>query len=102
MQPRRHVKLLLGAASLAMLFGSGSIYAQSSGAEQSSGSTQSRAGAASSGAEKSSKGAMISKADQNFMREMAYSNLAEIETGKLALSQSKNEQVRSFGQKNDR
>ena len=33
------------------------------------------------------------------MREMAYSNLAEIETGKIALSQSKNEQVRSFAQK---
>ncbi|RZI45065.1 DUF4142 domain-containing protein [Herbaspirillum sp. HC18] len=33
------------------------------------------------------------------MRELAQSNLAEIETGKVALSQSKNEQVRNFAQR---
>jgi putative membrane protein len=99
MQYRRPYPLLLGAASLALLFGSSSIHAQTSSTDPSSGGTHSSAGAASSGAEKGSKGATISKADQNAMREMAYSNLAEIETAKIALKQSKNDQVQSFAQK---
>lgn len=40
----------------------------------------------------------VSKGDMNMMRDMAHSNLAEIETGKLALSKSQNPEVKKFAQ----
>lgn len=65
-----------------------------SGAQSSSGSSDASAGAAKSGA-----GKAMSKADQTIMRDLAQSNLAEIEAGKLALSQSKSDEVKTFAQK---
>ncbi|HEY0844183.1 MAG TPA: DUF4142 domain-containing protein [Noviherbaspirillum sp.] len=73
-----------------------SSVAPASGASSTAG--QSASGASDSSAGKSASG-KLSKADQNLMREMAYANLAEIETGKIALNQSKNEEVRNFAQK---
>jgi len=88
MQHSRHFKVLAGVASLAMVFGTSNTFAQAGGAQtpttSSTTSAQSKA---------------MSKGDQDIMREMAYSNLAEIETGRLALSQSKNDEVKSFAQK---
>lgn len=60
---------------------------------------QSASGTGDSATGAKSAGGKLTKADRNIMREMAYANLAEIETGKIALNQSKNEQVRSFAQK---
>lgn len=69
-----------------------------SGASGSPGQGASGASDSSAGAGKAASG-KLSKGDQNIMRELAYANLSEIETGKIALNQSKNEQVRSFAQK---
>lgn len=72
----------------------------SSGSSSAAGQSASGSSAASSSAGKSGAGsASVSKADEKMMKEMAYSNLSEIETAKIALSQSKNEQVRNFAQK---
>lgn len=43
-------------------------------------------------------GAMVSRADSKMMSDLAHANIAEIETGKLALEKSSNEQVRKFAQ----
>jgi putative membrane protein len=59
---------------------------------------QKDAGGASSGAAKSA-GATLSKADENLMRQIAQTNLAEIEAGKVALSKTQNDSVKTFAQK---
>lgn len=41
----------------------------------------------------------LAAGDRNLIREMAQTNLAEIETGKLAQSKSKSDEVKSFAQK---
>jgi putative membrane protein len=43
--------------------------------------------------------AKISEADQKMLIDIAHSNLAEIQTGRLALSKSQNPQVREFAQR---
>ena len=43
-------------------------------------------------------GAMVSRDDSKMMTDLAQANIAEIETGKLALEKSRNEQVRKFAQ----
>lgn len=70
----------------------------SSGSSSATGQSASgtSAGAASAG---KSGSASLSKADQNIMRDMAHANLSEIEAGKIALNQSKNDQVRNFAQR---
>ncbi|WP_420472737.1 DUF4142 domain-containing protein [Noviherbaspirillum sp. ST9] len=95
MQKRQILNRMLGIAVLAMLFGASSVQAQSSSASGSAG--QSASSSASAG--KDAAGKSLSKSDQKIMHDMAMSNLAEIETGKIALSQSKNDQVRNFAQK---
>lgn len=118
-QPIKINRVLL-AAALAVLFGATSAHAQSGkdasgmSKEESSQRSSSGAGDASSAAPASSgspatsgtsaagasdSGKSMSKADQNIARELAQANLAEIEAGQLALSQSKNDQVKTFAQK---
>ncbi|HYC41576.1 MAG TPA: DUF4142 domain-containing protein [Noviherbaspirillum sp.] len=104
MQKRQILNRMLGIAVLAMLFGASSVQAQSGSTSSSTGqgtssSAQSGSGSSGASASKDAGGKSLSKSDQNIMREMAMSNLAEIETGKIALSQSKNDQVRNFAQK---
>jgi len=108
MQQRKNFNRMAGIAALAILFGASSVHAQSTGASGSAGQgtgSSAQSGAKSgtpSGAASKEKNAgdqSLSKADQNLMRELAQANLAEIETGKIALSQSKNDQVRNFAQK---
>jgi putative membrane protein len=84
--------------------GSGPTSATGQSGTSSSGASSAGGSSAASGAsdkaaagDKSAAGG-LSKSDQNIMRQMAYANLAEIETGKLAQSNSKNEQVRTFAQ----
>lgn len=77
---------------------SGASDATSQGAGGSSAQSTSGASEPSSTAAKSG-GKEMSKGDKEIMRDLARSNLAEIEAGKLALSQSKNDEVKSFAQK---
>jgi putative membrane protein len=62
-----------------------------SGSSSTAGFTDSSAGTATKGS--------VSAADQRMMRQMAQSNIAEIEAGKMAQSKSQNEQIKSFAQK---
>lgn len=102
MQQRSILNRMLGVALLSMLFGTSSVQAQSGsasgyagqGAQSPSGGTSSSSAAGNESGSKS-----MSKGDQDIMREIAQSNLAEIEAGKIALSQSRNEQVRNFAQR---
>lgn len=55
------------------------------------------------GAKSDSKGnakeGQMSRADRDFMRNMAYANISEITTGELAKSKTQNDQVKAFAQK---
>lgn len=109
MQQRQILNRMLGIAVLAMLFGASSAHGETGGATGTVGqSTEGASSAQSSGssgtsadtaAGKQEGSKTLSRADQNLMRELAQSNLAEIEAGKIALSQSKNDQVRNFAQR---
>ncbi|WP_034348536.1 DUF4142 domain-containing protein [Noviherbaspirillum massiliense] len=95
----------LGVAALAMMFGAAPAHSQSSSTAASSSKPSSQASgagnssSASSSGGKSSASGSLSKADQSTMREMAQANLAEIEMGKIAMKQSKDDKVRDFAQK---
>jgi putative membrane protein len=67
-----------------------------SGASDKGGSSAASGAGDKASADKSAGGAGLSKADQSMMRQMAYTNISEIEAAKLAQSKSKNEQVQSF------
>lgn len=82
----RPVATVLAASLLGLLVGC----AQLSG----SGSSASTSGSASATA-----GSQVSKGDQELMEDIAHANIAEIQTGKLALEKSNNEQVRRYAQK---
>jgi putative membrane protein len=105
MQKRHILNRMFGIAVLAMLFGAPSVQAQygstsgSAGQDAQSSGSSASTGAAGASASKESGSKSLSKADQEIMRELAQSNLAEIEAGKIALSQSKNDQVRNFAQR---
>lgn len=101
MHQRHILNRMLGIAVLAMLFGASSVQAQSGSTSGSAGqgASSAQSGGANAVAGKEAGAKSLSKSDQNIMREMAMSNLAEIETGKIALNQSKNDQVRNFAQK---
>lgn len=109
MQQRQILNRMLGIAAFAMLFGASAVHGQTGSATGTAGQdAQGASSAQSSGgsdtstttsAGKQESGKSLSKADQNIMRELAQSNLAEIEAGKIALSQSKNDQVRNFAQR---
>lgn len=111
MPERKDIPRVVGIAALAMMFGVGTAYAQSSsttsGQDAGAGmSTQNKAGqstssgaAATSGQETGASGQGVSRSDVNLMRELAYANLAEIKAAKLAQSQSQNDQVKNFAQR---
>ncbi|HEX2199528.1 MAG TPA: DUF4142 domain-containing protein [Burkholderiales bacterium] len=48
--------------------------------------------------EKGDKGGSLAKQDQQYFRDMAQANLAEVETGKLAQQQASNEQVKEYAE----
>lgn len=96
MPQRKHINRMAGVAALALLFGAGTAQSQTTGAT--SGATSGSA-ATTAPATTGKSGQTLSRADQNIMRDIAQSNLAEIEAGKIALKQSKNDQVKTFAQK---
>lgn len=61
-------------------------------------SGQTATGAAASGQAMASGSAQMNKADQKIVMDMARANIAEIEAGKLALSKSQDEQVKTYAQ----
>lgn len=81
---------LTKAAALAILFGG------LAGCAQQGGST---ATAAVGGAASSATATQIADADRKMMHDIVEANLAEIETGKLALDKSRNVHIRAFAQK---
>lgn len=96
---------LLSIAALALLFGSATVQAQSSGSASTGSTASSQSSGASSGASdksgagKSAGQSSLSKAEQKMMRDMAHANLSEIATGELALKQSQNDEVKAYAQK---
>lgn len=86
--------------------GSSDTGSKSSAGSSGSSDTGSKSSASSSGssdtsssASTSAGGKTLSKSDQNLMREIAQSNLAEIEAAKVAQSKSSSQQVKDFAQK---
>ncbi|HYD61466.1 MAG TPA: DUF4142 domain-containing protein [Noviherbaspirillum sp.] len=103
MQQPHILNRMLGVAVLAMLFGASSVHGQASsspsGQDTSSAQSGSSGTAGTSSAGKQEESKSLSKSDQDLVKQITQSNLAEIEAGKVALSQSKNDQVRNFAQK---
>lgn len=97
MLKRTTLNSLFGAATAVMLLSAAPVFSQTA-----TNPTSERAAAssgASSDSTKSAKGSgSVSKADQKFMRDMAYSNISEIETAKLALEKTQNQEVKTFAQ----
>lgn len=103
--------LMRGRALAAVAAGALALSALPAGAQGVSGSStggtgtaSGAAGVTSSGAPRaagpsaSGTGAMVSRDDSRLMANLAQANMAEIETGKMALEKSQNEQVRKFAQ----
>lgn len=84
------VSRMANAAALAVLLGALVGCAQKGG-----GSTSTAVGSGATSATAS----QITDADKEMMNDIVEANLAEIETGKLALSKSKNVHIRAFAQK---
>ncbi|HEX7636656.1 MAG TPA: DUF4142 domain-containing protein [Noviherbaspirillum sp.] len=106
-----NLRYVLGIAALAAMFGAASstvVYAQGSQdatgmtKESQAGSASGTSGSSTGGSSAASPGkgaATVGRADRNMMNEMAYSNLSEIEAGKIAQSKSQNDQVKNFAQR---
>lgn len=85
----------VGVAAAAVLFGATGAYAQSTGGT----STGSPAPSQMTSKATQSGDSQVSKGDREFFEDIAHANLAEIDTGKLALEKSQDEQVKQFAQK---
>ncbi|MDB5886716.1 MAG: hypothetical protein JWR74_2887 [Polaromonas sp.] len=77
--------------------------AQGTSSSGSTGSASGAAGVTSSGAPRiagtgTGTGAMVSRDDSKMMADLAHANIAEIETGKMALEKSQSEPVKKFAQ----
>jgi putative membrane protein len=73
---------LIGAASVVALLGTMPVHAQQANADSNAATAEAR----------------VSSGDRELMEDISHANLAEIDTGKLALEKSQNEQVRKFAQ----
>jgi putative membrane protein len=91
MLKHKYLPQIVSAAAVAILFSTSPLYAQTAG----TGSNTTSSSGGTTGATSSGK---ISKADQEMMEDIAHVNLAEIETGKLALDKSQNPEVKKFAQ----
>lgn len=81
----------LSAAAIAALLCAGSAFAQAPAA---TGSSSSGSGTTSG----TGANAKVARADSKMMTDLAEANIAEIETGKLALDKTKNDQIKTFAQ----
>jgi putative membrane protein len=93
---------LLGASALSMMLVASPVIAQSTSAQGNTGERSSAASSAGSSSSadnaKSSRGSSVESQDKEFMEDIAHANLAEIETGKLALEKSQSDEVKKFAQ----
>lgn len=87
MSKRNIVNQIFGVATIAMMLSAAPAFAQ----------TATKGSSADTSAAKSSSGS-VSKGDQKLIRDMAYANISEIETAKLALKKTQNQEVRTFAQ----
>lgn len=102
----RPTRTLLAVAVCALALSAVPAEAQgtSSASGSGTGTASGAAGVTSSGAPRaagnsaSGAGAMVSRDDSRMMTDLAHTNIAEIETGKLALEKSLNPQVKKFAQ----
>jgi putative membrane protein len=99
------LKRMAACATLAMMFG-GAMAQNATGSAATgsmSGNSSATAGAggagASGGAGSSGASSKVASGDQKMMRDIAYSNISEIATGKLALQNSQSDDVKSYAQK---
>lgn len=104
-------RTLAAAAVCALALAAMPAGAQGTSGSSTSGSSTSGAGTASgaagvtssgapraAGTSASGTGAMVSRDDSKMMADLAQANIAEIETGKMALEKSQNDQVKKFAQ----
>jgi putative membrane protein len=106
---QKNLQALLGTAAFAVMFGAASVHAagNAGGSSAASGTTNSSAGSgsqtsgASASGSKSSKSSVgdMSQADEKMMKELAITNMAEIQAAQIALDKSKDDQVQKFAQK---
>ncbi len=87
----KHFPHIIGAATVALLLAAAPSYAQTTSA----GTTDTTARTSDAAAARSG---TISKNDQEMMEDLAEANLAEIETGKMALDKSQSDSVKKFAQ----
>ncbi|MGE5621854.1 MAG: DUF4142 domain-containing protein, partial [Bacillota bacterium] len=103
MAQHKHRMHTFGIAMLAIMFGAGSAYAQQSSSQSATDSARSpssgSASAAGGSTSSTSSADKLSASDQAMMKQLAMTNMAEIEAAKIALNKSKDEQVRNFAQK---
>lgn len=104
------IKGVLGVSALAALFGALAVQAQTgagyptgqtagTSSGQTGGQTGMQSGTQAGSSTASGSGtSTLSRADQKMVKDMAMSNLAEIEAGRLAQGKSQNEQVKNFAQ----
>lgn len=105
-----HLKTLFGASALALVLSASPAIAENTSAQgnmsDQATSTGSAGASSTSGTSSSSQSAtggskesaQVSEQDREFMEDIAHANLAEIETGKLALEKSQDPQVKKFAQ----
>jgi putative membrane protein len=93
------LKRMAACATLAMMFGGAVAQNATGSAATGSMSGNSSATAGASGAGASSASSKLASGDQKMMRDIAYSNISEIATGKLALEKSQSDDVKSYAQK---
>jgi putative membrane protein len=90
------------AAALAAAFAAGPVLAQTSGTGAGTGAgagTGTMGGSTAGSLSKpGNSGSQLQRADERMLRDIAQANLAEIETGRIALDKSKDERVRKFAQ----
>lgn len=92
------VALALGGAAPAVLAQSAPADKRASSDSASESKTQKDRQTQRQAQKKGEKGGSLAKQDQQYFRDMAHANLAEVETGKLAQQQASNEQVKEYAE----
>lgn len=99
MNKHLNLKRMAICASLAMVFGG--AMAQNTGTTGTAATNRDTTANATTSASstRASTSSTVASADQRMMRDIAYSNISEIATGKLALEKTQSEDVKAFAQK---
>lgn len=98
MQKKLRIHRVLALAFAGAMFAAGAAQAQSSAAATAAAKTTT-AGAMGTGAATGAPAAKLDRSDRNALIEMAQANMAEIATGKLALSKAVNPEIKAYAQR---